>query len=435
MKKTIVTLTSKDYIVGTYVLLYSLLKNGGLDNFNFHVLIEDGAVDVTEFSQTLGRIANSMGKMDKIGFTVEVIKFNQFGQNTLPFYKNALAKFSIFKLKHKEFLFMDSDMLVLNDISELFKLEADFSACVDMGTPNEFNTGLMYIKKKWLGESIYRSLIDSSRNEFSYRGDQEHINTLVGNYNRLPNSYNTLKDQYRHLGSWIFGVKILHYISKKPWTPYHPILHKSGNLEFLQIEKLWNSYFEELKEKTNIDYTFFKDRTDLIKYVAESYPNGYGVEVGVQEGVFSKTILENWDCETLYLVDPWEEHEEYKNDVGAVSQTEHNKNLEATLANVQDHKDRAEIIRDYSVNASEEFEDDSLDFVYLDARHDKEGIREDIEVWWPKMAKGGILAGHDYTDLKWNSNHIEVKSVVDEFFPEVNYTLDGPYPSWWIKKL
>ena len=39
---------------------------------------------------------------------------------------------------------------------------------------------------------------------------------------------------------------------------------------------------------------------------------------------------------------------------------------------------------------------ESLDFVYLDARHDFCAMIEDLEAYWPLVAPGGILAGHDY---------------------------------------
>lgn len=32
----------------------------------------------------------------------------------------------------------------------------------------------------------------------------------------------------------------------------------------------------------------------------------------------------------------------------------------------------------------------------VDARHDYCGCAEDIELYWPKLREGGIMAGHDY---------------------------------------
>lgn len=427
--KTIVTITNKDYLLGTYIMLASLLEYGNVDNFCFTIM-HDGKIDIRSTTRQLIEIKERYKA--NISFCFHVINFDEFGNNTLNFYKNALTKFNIFKLNYDEFVFLDSDLLILDDVSSLFKIKEDFAACKDMGTPTEFNTGVMHIKKKWLTESNFNFLVDSAKRNFSYRGDQEHINQLVGKkYKVLDSSYNTLKDKYRFLGSWVANVKILHYISKKPWQPYDLTVHLKGNLECSSVEKKWVSYFNKLNLENRI---FFLNRKELIKHISKLYPNGIGVEVGVQKGFFSKIILENWNCKKLFLVDPWGEYASYQKDAGAISQKEHDENYNETIKNISKYKEKTEIIKDYSINAAKKFSDNSLDFIYLDAKHDKQGIKEDIEAWLPKVAKNGIIAGHDYTDLIWNENHIQVKSVVDSFFDKVNYTLDGPYPSWWVKK-
>jgi len=429
MRNNVVTITNKEYLVGTLVMFYSLLKNGNVDRFDFHVMYEDD-FDLAYLSSNLDEIASRFDADVDTYFSP--IKFDSFGENTLEFYKKALAKFNVFALDLKSLLFLDSDLLILGDVSALFDLDCDFAACRDMGTPREFNTGVMHIGSKWLNDDSVDFLTKSSEKRFSHRGDQEHINDLVRHDLKvIPSTYNTLKDQHRFVGSWLSGVKILHYISKKPWKPFNPKIHKSGNLECLEIDKIWFKYFDELELD---DIFLFKDRKELIQYVNELFPLGYGAEVGVQKGEFSKVILEEWNCSGLFLIDPWKDHPEYSSDVGAVSNNEHEENLKETLNNVKKYGDKVEIIRDFSINASEEFSDGGLDFVFLDARHDAEGIREDIEHWWPLVRKGGILAGHDYANYDEPKNLIEVKKVVDEVLIDVNVTLDGPFPSWWIKK-
>jgi hypothetical protein len=60
--------------------------------------------------------------------------------------------------------------------------------------------------------------------------------------------------------------------------------------------------------------------------------------------------------------------------------------------------------------------DSSLDFVYIDARHDRASVLEDLAAWYPKVRAGGIIAGHDYVDGTFPSGVFGVKSAVDEFF-------------------
>lgn len=51
-----------------------------------------------------------------------------------------------------------------------------------------------------------------------------------------------------------------------------------------------------------------------------------------------------------------------------------------------------------SLKASELYEDESLDFVFIDGDHRAESVYADLKAWWPKIKPGGLLAGHDYNN-------------------------------------
>ena len=53
-------------------------------------------------------------------------------------------------------------------------------------------------------------------------------------------------------------------------------------------------------------------------------------------------------------------------------------------------------IRKTSVEAAKDFAGNSLDAVYIDAEHDENNVRADIQAWLPKIKKGGYLSGHDW---------------------------------------
>jgi hypothetical protein len=48
-----------------------------------------------------------------------------------------------------------------------------------------------------------------------------------------------------------------------------------------------------------------------------------------------------------------------------------------------------------SAGAAAYFADRSLDFVFIDASHDFDGVRRDVAAWLPKVRMGGVFAGHD----------------------------------------
>jgi hypothetical protein len=66
-----------------------------------------------------------------------------------------------------------------------------------------------------------------------------------------------------------------------------------------------------------------------------------------------------------------------------------------------------------SVVAASLFADRSLDWVHLDAGHDRENLTRDISAWLPKVKQGGWLSGDDYNSEKWP----EVVSTVRELLP------------------
>lgn len=64
------------------------------------------------------------------------------------------------------------------------------------------------------------------------------------------------------------------------------------------------------------------------------------------------------------------------------------------------------LIRKSSMDALFNFEDESLDFVYIDGNHQFRYIAEDLFEWPKKVKRGGIISGHDYFTVrhpKWNA--------------------------------
>ena len=142
-----------------------------------------------------------------------------------------------------------------------------------------------------------------------------------------------------------------------------------------------------------------KSRSNIGEHLTSLGLINKGVEVGVFKGEFSKEILSKWEG-TLYMVDPWRPlGDEYKD---ASNHKDHLTAYQDTMEAIQGFEDRAIMIRSLSEQAVDLFEDGSLDFVYLDGNHAYDFIKQDIELWYPKVKKGGIVAGHDYLDMEWD---------------------------------
>jgi len=70
-------------------------------------------------------------------------------------------------------------------------------------------------------------------------------------------------------------------------------------------------------------------------------------------------------------------------------------------------------------------EDDSLDFVFIDADHRYEAVIKDLAAWVPKLKSGGILCGHDI-------HLVGVRKAIDEKL--LRYEDAGVDYVWFCKK-
>lgn len=133
---------------------------------------------------------------------------------------------------------------------------------------------------------------------------------------------------------------------------------------------------------------------------------GTGVEVGVERGKYSRAICKSNPGVKLFGVDPWKaEH----NDKKDYTQETIDGFREITIARTKGCDFTP--IQKFSVDAAKDFENNSLDFVYLDGAHDYQSVVDDLNAWYPKVKTGGILSGHDYATI----NTFGVIEAVDEF--------------------
>ena len=111
-------------------------------------------------------------------------------------------------------------------------------------------------------------------------------------------------------------------------------------------------------------------------------------------------MLSNWPaCTKYYMVDLWSAQENYRQMDNATT-SKNLERMEEARRNVARFGTKAVLVRKSSVEAAAQFEDASIDFVYLDARHTYDAVMEDLEAWWPKVRPGGIVAGEDYMDAE-----------------------------------
>ena len=85
-------------------------------------------------------------------------------------------------------------------------------------------------------------------------------------------------------------------------------------------------------------------------------------------------------------------------------------------------------VRAPSTLAALQFLDKSLDFVFIDACHKYNSVKNDILAWLPKMKPGATLAGHDYGAPQCQG----VQKAVDEIIGKKNYEV---WKTTWVHKI
>ena len=156
-----------------------------------------------------------------------------------------------------------------------------------------------------------------------------------------------------------------------------------------------------------------KNRHDLV-----------GVEIGVLYGLNAFDFLENLDIKKAYLIDPYT----------ACSPIKLEKVEKEAHERLGPYKNKIEWIRLPSSEAINNFDDESLDFVYIDGVHRYAFVSQDINSYYLKVKKGGLVSGHDYDHNEWTA----VIPAVDDYVKKHNLILNTQKGSnrtdWWIWK-
>lgn len=158
------------------------------------------------------------------------------------------------------------------------------------------------------------------------------------------------------------------------------------------------------------------DFPGFYRWVAEKVPyDGVLVEVGVFMGksvcFLGETLNElNKHC-SVFAVDTFQGSPNEPEHAEIISQLDDNL-LRVFLRHMvkADLIGRVVPIVGEPKEVAERFKEIPIDFVFIDASHDYDNVRRDIESWLPKVKSGGIIGGHD---IDWP----DVKKAVAEVIP------------------
>ena len=162
-------------------------------------------------------------------------------------------------------------------------------------------------------------------------------------------------------------------------------------------------------------------------------------EIGVRDGGNFKSMIAHGP-KSAVAVDCWLDDKVVAHNDFLYTQGELDSQYETFKAEMAD-KPFVKIHRGYSLDVVGEFPDEFFDFIYIDADHTYEGVKRDLEDWYPKMKKGGVFCGHDYVNkvAKLRAGYLRfgVAQAVDEFVKNNNISTFFTVPNsvWGMVKL
>jgi len=184
---------------------------------------------------------------------------------------------------------------------------------------------------------------------------------------------------------------------------------------YKKVKKIIDDVVLNIKPVTRPSTKFVKERENDNELVV--------VEIGTELGYNALSILTELNVKKIYLIDPYEDYV-MDGEVQKIGDAQKKHAMKV----LSDYRDRIVLIRKYSQDAIGDIPDD-VDFIYVDGNHDESSVKKDIELYYSKLKRNGVLAGHDfYADC------VGLCKAVMEFSEKNKLKLYGKDADWWIVK-
>lgn len=321
-----------DYIIPTLTAIESLCASKNAESHYCIHIISEGIS--TYYKSIIRQFENQYVSIDfideKLGNLAEVNIYPESSYGVAT--PTALLKFRLpFLINSDKLLYLDGDIIVRSDLTQLFKVELDgyyAGVVVDSGTlylskkemianPQYFNSGVMLLNLAVLREQNVTDLLIKEKIENNQTGlmDQDAFNSVfLGHTKILDIKWNCLainliraSDKYRiddlnrkygtsirTLNELIDNARIIHFASKdKPWKYYNIPLAKEWYTHFIKVCKklgLQSSLIH--REKSEFDYqkTSYSEKKEDIIVSITSYPARIGTVNKAIETMLTQTV-------------------------------------------------------------------------------------------------------------------------------------------------
>jgi glycogenin glucosyltransferase len=269
MKTFVTLLSTANYLPGVLALNESLRRTGT----RYPLLVALSCNTPVAVEATLVKLGIAVTRFED---SIEIPEFQNTGNGH---WGNTFDKIQLFGLaNYEKLVYLDSDMMVLQNIDELFKrphMSAVAAGKMLDPTSVRLNSGIMVIEPKAGIPELIAQRLDTAIHQVALLGvnaigDQDLINAYYEEWTaspnlHLPDSYNVFQfhiDEYIDKKDFTLGlpgakgdnvIKIVHFIGAvKPWMKgarfkhFVSCLRRRGNA--LHLNKMFHRYVKLLNE-------------------------------------------------------------------------------------------------------------------------------------------------------------------------------------------
>jgi lipopolysaccharide biosynthesis glycosyltransferase len=304
----ICTICDDKFTPGLITMLYSFLKHNPWFNKEVIVLYDDVYSPISESNRSLiNNVYNNVVFKPVIRTDYEqlisVFKKNAKGRENVLRLIPSLFTFEIFSVcaQYDTLVYLDSDMIIRKDISELFNMKESIVVTPDAGVYDlnkhvrTFNGGFMVLNG---GNDLVKHKMGLINYANSMRtmvlADQTIMNSYFAKHKLtyLDSRYNCLKRCFSdgNFNKFDDNIKIVHYVGAKPWIPSKLAMEA----KYKKIENLWHVLYAESKtthtkigksfhssKKAVFIHLFYQDLWPEIKNKLRSIPFEYDLYVSI----------------------------------------------------------------------------------------------------------------------------------------------------------
>lgn len=222
---------------------------------------------------------------------------------------------------------------------------------------------------------------------------------------QVPDEHNDIKD----------GLNVNRFMS------YHK---GEGTVMDAEHREMWEKHITDVRKRLEDKYKlppgwFYNYDIEEYRRLVEDLPDGANmIELGCYKGrslcavsdIIRRKKINVWAVDTF---------------VGTLSERhiEDNYRLEF-INNCKRFGIEPIVLQDTTVDAAQAFSDHFFDLIFIDADHEYNAFRKDVEDWLPKVKEHGTISGHDY------GNHEGVSRYLNRIWDHIRV-----YGSVWSKRV